>query len=66
MNEFTDEQKLAFLKVYVENYASMRIQEGVDLHQEFADELSIGRSEAKQLFYRMNYSFDNITWGMCR
>lgn len=41
--EFTDEEKVAFMKIYMGNYASVRIAEGCDVHQEFADELGINR-----------------------
>ena len=56
--KFTDEQKLAFLKVYKQAYTSIKIAEGVDLHQQFADELMIERQAAKLLCHQINYTLD--------
>jgi hypothetical protein len=56
--KFTDEQKLAFIKVYKQDYADVKISEGVDLHQQFADELMIERQAAKLLCHQMNYTLD--------
>lgn len=58
MMKFTDEQKLAFIKVYKQPHAQIKIAEGVDLHQQFADELMIDRQEAKLLCHQMNYTLD--------
>ena len=57
-NFINDEQILAFVKVYKQPKASILIAEGFDLHQEFADVLMIDRRSAKELFHRINYSFD--------
>lgn len=54
--KFTDEQNLAFIKVYKQPHAQVKIAEGVDLHQQFADELLIGRQEAKLLCHQMDYT----------
>ena len=56
--KITDEQILAFVKVYKQPKASLLIAEGVDLHQQFADELMIDRLSAKGLCHRINYTFD--------
>lgn len=58
-NKFiNDEQILAFVKVYKQPRASILIAEGIDLHQQFADDLQIDRQSAKELCHRINYSFD--------
>lgn len=58
-NEFiTDEHILAFVKIYKQPRASLLISEGVDLHQQFANELMIDKQSAKALFHRINYSLD--------
>ena len=55
----------AFVKVYMQKFAGIKLAEGHDLHQEFADELGIYRQEAKALFHKMNYSLDySIVNGM--
>ena len=54
--KFTDEQNLAFIKVYKQPHAQVKIAEGVDLHQQFADELLIERHEAKLLCHQMDYT----------
>lgn len=54
--KFTDEQNLAFIKVYKQPHAQVKIAEGVDLHQQFADELLIERQEAKLLCHQMDYT----------
>ena len=41
--KFTEQQILAFVKVYKQDYAQIKIAEGVDLHQQFANELCIDR-----------------------
>lgn len=56
--KFTDEQKLAFIKVYKQDHAQIKIAEGVDLHQQFADELMIERQAAKLLCHHMDYTLD--------
>lgn len=59
MSDFiNDEHILAFVKIYKQPKASLLIAEGVDLHQEFANVLMIDRRSAKELFHRINYSFD--------
>ena len=54
----SDEEILAFVKVYKSPRVKYFIQEGVDLHQQFADLLRIDRQSAKELCHRINYSFD--------
>jgi hypothetical protein len=44
--------------VYKQDYADVKISEGVDLHQQFADELMIERQAAKLLCHQMNYTVD--------
>ncbi len=46
----------AFVKVYMQQFAEIKLGVGHDFHQEFADELEICRQEAKALFHKMNYS----------
>lgn len=58
MSIISDEQILAFVKIYKQPRASILIAEGVDLHQQFANELMIDRQSAKELCHRINYSFD--------
>ena len=58
-NEFiNDEHILAFVKIYKQPKARLLIAEGIDLHQQFADELMIDRQSAKELCHRINYAFD--------
>ena len=54
----TEQEKLAFVKIYMQRYAQIMIAEGKDLHQDFADELGISRQEAKVLCHRINYSLN--------
>ncbi|AKO60943.1 hypothetical protein AXI76_gp042 [Pseudoalteromonas phage H101] len=56
--KFTDEQNLAFIKVYKQPHAQIKIAEGVDLHQQFAYELMIERQAAKLLCHQMDYTLD--------
>ena len=56
--KFTEQQILAFVKVYKQDYAQIKIVEGVDLHQQFANELCIDRQDAKQLCHMINYNLD--------
>lgn len=58
MSGITDEQKLAFIKVYKQPYASVKIAEGVDLHQQFANILMMDRQDAKRLCHQINYTLD--------
>lgn len=58
MSNITDEEIAAFVKVYKQRHVSVKIAEGEDLHQQFADELLIDRQSAKELCHRINYSFD--------
>ena len=57
-NNISEEEIAAFVKVYKQPYASVKIAEGVDLHQQFADELQISRQDAKRLCHQINYTFD--------
>lgn len=58
-NDFiNDEHILTFVKIYKQPRANLLIAEGVDLHQQFANELGIDRQSAKELCHRINYSFD--------
>ena len=54
----TFEQVKAFIKVYMQPSADKKIAEGVDLHQQFADELMVGRQDAKVLCIQINYTLD--------
>lgn len=58
MMKFSDEELVAFCKVYMQRYAHLKIAEGVDLHQDFANELGIPRQEAKVLCHKINYTLD--------
>lgn len=58
MSIISDEQIVAFVKIYKQPRVSILIAEGVDLHQQFANELMIDRQSAKELCHRINYSFD--------
>lgn len=56
--KFTDEQKLAFIKVYKQPHAQIKMAEGEDLHQQFANILMIDRQDAKRLCHQINYTLD--------
>ena len=56
--KFTDEQKLAFIKVYKQPYAQVKLAEGKDLHQQFANKFMIELQAAKLLCYQKNYTLD--------
>ena len=63
MSDITEEQITAFVKVYKQPYASIKIAEGVDLHQQFANELMIDRQSAKMLCHQINYTIDMRVFG---
>lgn len=52
---FSEEELLAFIKVYKNPETPLKFSKGEDLHQEFANELNISRSEAKSLCHKINY-----------
>ena len=54
-NRLHDDELSAFVKVYKQPLASIKIAEGEDLHQQFADELLLPRQEAKVLCHKINY-----------
>lgn len=55
---FSDDKIKAFVKVYMQGQAKIKLAEGYDFHQEFANELGISRQDAKVLFHKINYSLD--------
>lgn len=55
---FGKNQIKAFVKVYMQERAEIKLAEGYDFHQEFANELGVSRQDAKVLFHKMNYSLD--------
>lgn len=52
---FMDDELAAFVRIYKQPLASVKIAEGQDLHQEFANELLLPRQEAKVLCHKINY-----------
>lgn len=58
MSNITDDQIAVFVKVYKQPYAHIKIAEGLDLHQQFANELQMDRQDAKRLCHQINYTFD--------
>lgn len=55
---YSNDKIVAFVKIYMQNFTDIKVSEGHDFHQEFADELGICRQEAKALFHKMNYGLD--------
>lgn len=58
MREHSNDPVKSFIKVYMQKFVGIKLANGHDFHQEFADELGITRQEAKTLFHRINYSMD--------
>lgn len=57
-NSFHDDGLSAFVRVYKQPLASIKIAEGEDLHQQFANELLLPRQEAKVLCHKINYHYN--------
>lgn len=57
-NRFHDDELSAFVRVYKQPLASIKISEGEDLHQQFANELLLPRQDAKVLCHKINYHYN--------
>lgn len=55
---FHDHELVIFVRIYKQPLASIKIAEGEDLHQQFADELLLPRQEAKVLCHQINYYYN--------
>ena len=58
MNVFFDSELAAFIRIYKQKGAALKIAQGEDLHQQFADELLLDRDEAKTLCHKINYTYN--------
>ena len=57
-NRFHDDELSAFVRVYKQSLASIKISEGEDLHQQFANELLLPRQDAKVLCHKINHHYN--------
>lgn len=57
MNHFSDSELAAFIRIYKQKAAALKIAQGEDLHQQFADKLLLDRDEAKSLCHQINYTY---------